>query len=251
MDWHKRYLRQASWTRELRGYLLQQAGITRSRRILEVGCGTGAILQDLAPAGRAEGGRQPAVHGLDISSQVLTQCRAHAPGALLTRADAQSLPFRPQIFEITFCHFLLLWVKDAPRVLHEMRRVTQRGGHVIAFAEPAYNERTDLPASLARLGGLQQRSLIQQGADPTVGSRLARMFQDAGLRIVESGSLSQWQPSAVDDDTFTSEWEVLQEDLKGFASEVELDGWMEEDDRARRQGARLLHVPTFFVLAQV
>jgi len=41
------------------------------------------------------------------------------------------------------------------------------------------------------------------------------------------------------------------EDLRGFASEVELDGWMEEDDRARRQGARLLHVPTFFVLAQV
>lgn len=122
---------------------------------------------------------------------------------------------------------------------------------MIAFAEPAYHERTDLPASLARLGELQQRSLIEQGADPTIGSRLGRMFRDAGLRIVESGSLSRWRPSAVDDDTFTSEWEVLREDLKGLASAAELDGWMEEDDRARRRGARLLHVPTFFALAQV
>lgn len=251
VDWHKRYLRQATWTRELRGYLLQQAGISRARRVLEVGCGTGAILEDFELSGNADAVTDPAVHGLDISSQALTQCRVHAPRALLTRADAQALPYLSQAFEITFCHFLLLWVKDAPGVVREMSRVTKRGGHVIAFAEPAYHKRTDLPAGLARLGELQQRSLIQQGADPTIGSRLAQMFWDAGLRIVESGSLLQWQPSSVDDDTFASEWEVLRQDLKGLASEAALDAWMKEDEQARRQGARLLHVPTFFALAQV
>jgi SAM-dependent methyltransferase len=251
VDWHQRYLRQASWTRELRGYLLQQAGIRRARRVLEVGCGTGAILQELAPGGDPGYGDQPAVHGLDISSQALTHCRAHAPHAQLTRADAHGLPYSSRAFEITFCHFLLLWVKDAPGVLREMSRVTRRGGYVIACAEPAYDARTDLPAGLARLGELQQRSLIMQGADPTIGGRLALVFRRAGLRIVESASLSQWQPAAVDDETFASEWEVLREDLKGSASDVELDGWMEVDNRARRLGRRLLHVPTFFALAQV
>jgi hypothetical protein len=90
-----------------------------------------------------------------------------------------------------------------------MSRVTRTGGHVIAFAEPAYDARKDLPDDLARLGELQQHSLIQQGADPTIGARLALVFRQAGLRIVESGSLSQWQPAAVDDETFASEWEVL------------------------------------------
>lgn len=251
MDWHKRYLRQASWTRELRAYLLQHAGLSRARRVLEVGCGTGAVLQELLPRGDAEDGQAIAVHGLDISLDALSESRAYAPRAHLARADAHSLPYPSRTFEITFCHFLLLWVKDAPGVVREMSRVTRVGGHVIALAEPAYDARKDLPASLARLGELQQRSLIQQGADPTIGARLARIFQDAGLRIVESGSLSQWQPAAVDDEAFASEWEVLREDLKDFASDAELDAWMQVDDRARRGGRRLLHVPTFFALAQV
>jgi hypothetical protein len=144
-----------------------------------------------------------------------------------------------------------LWVKDAAGALREMGRVTRAGGHVIAFAEPAYNARKDLPAGLARLGELQQRSLIQQGADPTIGTRLPRLFQDAGLGIVESGPLSQWQPAAVDDGTFASEWEVLREDLKGYASDVEIEAWMAVDNRARRLGQRLLHVPTSFAFAQV
>jgi ubiquinone/menaquinone biosynthesis C-methylase UbiE len=251
VDWHNRYLRQASWTRELRGYLLQQAGILRARRVLELGCGTGAILQEIAPRAHTGDRGEVAAYGLDVSSDALAQCRTHAPQAYLSRADAHNLPHASQSFEITFCHFLLLWVKDPPGVVREMSRVTRAGGHVIAFAEPAYDARKDLPAGLARLGELQQRSLIQQGADPTIGSRLALLFRQAGLRIVESGSLSQWQPAAVDDETFVSEWEVLREDLKGLASVEDLDGWMDVDDRARRMGTRLLHVPTFFALAQV
>lgn len=216
-----------------------------------MGCGTGAILQELASRPPVDDLGRLAAHGLDISVDALAECRTHAPHAHLARADAHGLPYPSRTFEITFCHFLLLWVKDPPTVLREMRRVTQGGGHVIAFAEPAYDARKDLPAYLAPLGELQQRSLMQQGADPTIGARLALIFRQAGLRIIESGSLSQWQPGAVDEETFASEWEVLREDLKGLASDAEVDGWREVDDRARRQGGRLLHVPTFFALAQV
>jgi ubiquinone/menaquinone biosynthesis C-methylase UbiE len=44
MNWHNRFLQQAGWTRDLRTYLFAQAGIERARRVLEVGCGTGAVL---------------------------------------------------------------------------------------------------------------------------------------------------------------------------------------------------------------
>jgi hypothetical protein len=46
MDWHSRYLQQAGWTSKLRGYLFQRAGVDKASRVLEVGCGTGAVLKD-------------------------------------------------------------------------------------------------------------------------------------------------------------------------------------------------------------
>ena len=57
MEWHKRFVQQAAWTRELRLYLFKRAGMPVARRVLEVGCGTGAILSGLTT--------RAVVHGLD------------------------------------------------------------------------------------------------------------------------------------------------------------------------------------------
>jgi ubiquinone/menaquinone biosynthesis C-methylase UbiE len=43
-DWHKRFVQQARWTAEAQSYLLRRCGLAKGRRILEVGCGTGAVL---------------------------------------------------------------------------------------------------------------------------------------------------------------------------------------------------------------
>lgn len=251
MDWHKRYLQQACWTRDLRRYVWERAGLSRAGRILEVGCGTGAILQELAPPSEAGPRHRAAVHGLDVSFPALARARVHAPGALLARADAHTLPYPSRSFDITFCHFLLLWVKDPVVVVREMSRVTRRGGHVIAFAEPAYHARPALPANLARLGDLQEEALVQQGADPNLGARLAQVFGEAGLHISEAGPLGQWQLSAIDDDTLAAEWEVLREDTKGLATPADIDAWMNASNDERRLSGPLLHVPTFFAWAQV
>ncbi len=65
MNWHTRYLQQAAWTRDLRTYLFEQAGLKSARRVLEVGCGTGAILRELSA---------PALHGLDLEAGSLDEC---------------------------------------------------------------------------------------------------------------------------------------------------------------------------------
>jgi ubiquinone/menaquinone biosynthesis C-methylase UbiE len=164
MDWHKRYVQQAGWTSELRNYLFKRAGLSGARRVLEVGCGSGAILSGLVTGA--------AIHGLDREPDCLAEAHRYAAQANLACADALHLPYGGSVFDITFCHFLLLWVGDPLQALREMKRVTRPGGSILALAEPDYSARVDKPEELAVLGRWQAESLRRQGADPAVGSRL-------------------------------------------------------------------------------
>lgn len=237
MDWHRRYLQQAKWTRDLRAYLFQQAGLSNARHVLEAGCGTGAILSEL-PA-------HIPLYGLDLDRAALAQCRAHAPAASLVRGDALQLPYQNQIFDIVYCHFLLLWVHDPLQALLEMKRVAKPETHILAFAEPDYTARLDEPRDLVPLGRWQTESLRRQGADPGLGARLADLFFQAGIRIVETGTIQSAErtPSA---DEWEVEWEVIKSDLAGSVPDSDLRNMKKLDQQARMRGERVLRVPTYF-----
>jgi len=161
MDWHKRYLRQASWTRELRAICCSKRASRAPGAFSRSAAARVPSCRILHPRGaRKAVVNRPSMDSISPRrfslSAELMPWRAANPGRCTVLALSPA-DLRDHLLSLP-----ALVGKGCPRVLHEMRRVTQRGGHVIAFAEPAYNERTDLPASLARLGGLQQRSLIQQ-----------------------------------------------------------------------------------------
>jgi SAM-dependent methyltransferase len=243
MDWHSRFLQQAGWTRDLRSYLFEQAGLDQARRILEVGCGTGAVLSGLVtPA---------VVHGLDLDYARLIEARTHAPGAALTCGNALALPYPSGIFDITFCHFLLLWVHDPLQALLEMKRVTRHGGTVLALAEPNYTSRVDKPAALVPLGRWQTESLRRQGADPGLGARLEGLFRQAGIQLIETGTLggdNEILPSSAERDL---EWMVLEEDLQNQVPAGEIQRMKILDQQAWESGERSLHVPTHFAWGRV
>ncbi|MDI6770340.1 MAG: methyltransferase domain-containing protein [Anaerolineales bacterium] len=243
MDWHARFSQQAGWTRSLRDYIFDAIDLRRAGRILEVGCGTGALLAELPS--------QAAVHGLDLEPARLTEARLHAPRALLTNGDASCLPFPAQTFDITFCHFLLLWVKYPPDVLCEMRRVTRPGGFVLALAEPDYSRRVDKPKAFAPLGRWQSESLWRQGADPTVGGRLAGLFAEAGITLLETGSLRGVGTHPLTPEERELEWVVLEADLAGFVTARKLQRIKKLDEEAWRRGERVLHVPTYYAWGRV
>jgi SAM-dependent methyltransferase len=241
MNWHFRYLQQATWTRDLRSYLFDQADLIHARQVLEVGCGTGAILQGLVtPA---------TLHGLDIDPAALAQCRLHAPRALLTHGDGLRLPYPAQIFDIVYCHYFLLWVPDPLQAVLEMRRVTKPGGHILAMAEPDYSARVDEPPELKILGNWQIESLKHQGADPGFGARLAETFHQAGIRLQETGTIQgdEREPSAEEWDL---EWEVIESDLAGSIPRGQILEMKQLDQQARARGERILHVPTHFAWGQ-
>jgi ubiquinone/menaquinone biosynthesis C-methylase UbiE len=234
MNWHSRYLQQAAWTRDLRTYLFEKAGFKIARRVLEVGCGTGAILRDLnSPA---------TLHGLDIDPVSLAECRNHAPATSLTQGDGHFLPYPDQSFDIVYCHFLLLWVRDPLWVVREMARV---GRCVLALAEPDYSQRVDQPPALKPLGEWQTEALRRQGANPSFGASLAETFFRAGIRLVETGPI-QGQTVMNSAADWEKEWVVIESDVTGIVPEIEIQKMKKLDEAARRHGERTLHVPTFF-----
>jgi SAM-dependent methyltransferase len=243
MNWHARYLQQAAWTRGLRDYLFDKTKLSVAGRVLEVGSGTGAILSSLHTSA--------ALYGLDLDADSLRQSHHHIPTACLTRGDAHFLPYPTHSFDITYCHFLLLWVRDPLQVLLEMKRVTRSHGYVLALAEPDYTARTDGPEELIPLGRLQNESLERQDADIGLGVHLADLFFRAGIALIETGPLQGQVAAAGSTAEWQAEWDVLESDLSGLLSEQEIARWKKLDEDARMHGTRLLNVPTYFAWGQV
>ena len=250
MNWHNRYLQQAGWTRELRAYLFRKAGFSGAQRVLEVGCGTGAIICEESLPDR-DLHTHVALYGIDLSAASLAECRNHAPGAFLTRGDALYLPYLDKTFDITYCHFLLLWVGDPLRALYEMKRVTKPQGHVLAMAEPDYTSRVDRPPEMSWLGKRQTESLIEQGADVGIGSRLADLFYQAGISLLETGVIQNRGKDALTLEEWENEWSVLQADLAGTVTREELQEMKHLDEQALRRGEHEIIIPTYFAWGQV
>lgn len=245
-EWHQRYLQQASWTQNLRAYLFSKAGMQKAATILDVGCGTGVLEHELLSYTLSR------TYAVDIDYPRLSYARQYAPQSIYSLSDARALPYADTSFDITFCHFLLLWVSESLRALQEMVRVTHPAGYVIALAEPDYGGRIDFPPELTRIGAWQTESLKEQGANPYLGRELRSIFYNAGLVEVEVGVMGGvWGAESSDQDALL-EWDVIHSDLQLNDEFLRQANKLEAIDQASRNtGQRLLFVPTFYAIGMV
>lgn len=93
-------------------------------RLLDVGCGTGAMLG--AAAARGFG-----VAGVDISDVAIEQARRVAPQSELLVGVAESLPFADGSFDVVSCVGSLEHVADPARAVAEMARVAKPGAQLL------------------------------------------------------------------------------------------------------------------------
>jgi malonyl-CoA O-methyltransferase len=130
--------------REIGGRMVERLDLVRlaPKAILDAGCGTGEILDELAA--RYPEARRVA---LDIALPMLeaARLRAGARRSLLARllvpmrglaggtprfvcGDIAALPFAPAAFDLVWCNLALQWVSDLPCSLAELQRVLEVGG---------------------------------------------------------------------------------------------------------------------------
>jgi ubiquinone/menaquinone biosynthesis C-methylase UbiE len=245
-QWHNRYQHQAHWTQNLRHYIYERARVRTAKRVLDVGCGTGVLEKEL------ENYTSSKVFGLDINLDHISLAKINAPITCYTLGDAYYLPYQAKSFDVTLCHFLLLWINNPIHALFEMVRVTNPGGVVIALAEPDYGGRIDYPLDLAQLGLWQKEALVRQGANPLIGRELRMLFNKADLGEVEVGLLGgQWENQS-DADDFEIEWAVLHSDLNQNNDFIERENELKtRENSARNSLERILFVPTFYAWGRV
>ena len=105
--------------------------LPRGARVLEVGCGTGAIARLLA--------RDPRVRevvGVDPSPLLISKARHLAEEGAPVRfdvADGTALSFGPSSFDTVILHRVLSHVPRPEQVLTEAERVLRRGGGLVIF----------------------------------------------------------------------------------------------------------------------
>jgi ubiquinone/menaquinone biosynthesis C-methylase UbiE len=242
-EWHAWFTQQANWTQQTRSWLYRQARLSRAKDVLEVGCGTGVIAEDLAQLG-------PTTVGLDIDLAMLNFARQQEGRVVYIQGDAHALPFPDGAFDAVVCHYLLLWLAEPMEGVKEMARVTKPGGSVLACAEPDYGGRIDHPPELTDLGQRQTEALRRQGADPEIGRRLGEIFAAADLQTVMGTMAGRWQVQSTSEIDFETEWRMREHDLAGVLTAEELRRLRAIDHRALEEGQRTLFVPTFYALGR-
>jgi ubiquinone/menaquinone biosynthesis C-methylase UbiE len=137
-DWIKKLKYQAEDSREYRHKLYKKVDLKNRNKILDVGCGTGAVTLDIALLTGGE------VVGIDIDSEKLAEA------------------------------------KKALAEIHEMTRVTQKGGYVLGTLEPDYASRMDYPEDPTTSFIIE--TFKEKGTDIYAGRKLKVLFNRAGLK---------------------------------------------------------------------
>jgi SAM-dependent methyltransferase len=178
--------------------LADLAGVRAGQRVLDVGCGPGALTAELVTRlGSA------AVAAVDPSEPFVAAARARNPGVNVLQASAEQLPFADQAFDAAIAQLVVHFMSDPVAGVAEMARVTRRDGVVAACVWD-------------HGGGQGPLSLFWQAArelDPEVedesqlaGAReghLAELFNAAGLHEIAETALS----ASLEHSSFEEWWE--------------------------------------------
>ncbi|KRA24354.1 SAM-dependent methyltransferase [Microbacterium sp. Root61] len=173
-------------------------GLASATRVLDVGCGPGALttvlVERLGPS---------AVSAVDPSEPFVAAARSRMPGVDVRLASAEDLPYGDDVFDASLAALVVHFMRDPPRGVSEMVRVTRPGGTVAACVWDFVGGRapqtlffTALAEVLPGLDDETRRSGAARG-------QLVDLLTAAGCRRVEETAVTV----AVDYPGFDEWWE--------------------------------------------
>jgi SAM-dependent methyltransferase len=182
-DAYERFM--GRYSRPLAHEFARATGVAAGERVLDVGCGTGALTSVLA-----ERVGPDHVAAADPSEPFVDQCRVNVPGADVRVGPAEALPFADRGFDRALAQLVFHFVDDPAAAAGEMMRVTRHRGTVAAcvwdftggmtmvraYWDSAREVDPNAPDEIERFGGRP--------------GQLAALWRAVGLRDVTDSSLA-------------------------------------------------------------
>jgi SAM-dependent methyltransferase len=225
---HELLQQQAEWLSEARARILRLAEIGRRRKILDLGCGSGATLQELQE--RCNG----SVVALDQQFEALRKLKNAING------DANHLPFANNSFDLIFSQNFFLWIPNCNSVITEVKRLLQPGGAFVCI-EPDYGGLIETPSEIESQF-LWINGLLRAGADPLIGRKLPGYLRAENWNV-RVDLLPRIYPPSIDRFKFLEDLPLNSKEqenlalIKSRAAEIPLE-------------AQVVHLPFFLILAE-
>ena len=194
--------------RELGDALIDVAGVAPGNRVLDVGCGTGALTERLVARLGSD-----LVAAVDPSPDDVARCRERLPGVDVRVARGEELPYANAEFDAVLAQLVVSHFDDPTAGVAEMVRVARPGGPIATAVWDFGGGMTALrafwdAAAAVRAPGTESADQAQSHRFTTAES-LDELWRAGGLTDVSTGALMAgteyadiddlWEPLAMPD----------------------------------------------------
>ena len=156
------------------------AGVRPGQRVLDVGCGPGALTAELV---RRVG--PDAVAAVDPSEPFVLAARARYPGVDVRRSGAERLPYSDDAFDATLAQLVVHFMTDPVAGIKEMARVTRPKGIVAACVWDHAGDRSPISIFWQAARDLDPGVIDQSGLAGAQAGALTTLFEASGLRQID------------------------------------------------------------------
>jgi SAM-dependent methyltransferase len=164
--------------------LADYAGVRVGQKVVDVGCGPGALTRELI--GRVG---PTNVSAIDPSKSFVAAVRERFPAVDVRLGSAEQLPFPEKAFDAALAQLVVHFMSDPVAGLREMARVVRDDGVVAACVWDHAGDRGPLSVFWQAARELDPDVKDESGRAGARQGHLTELFVEAGLRGVEESAL--------------------------------------------------------------
>jgi SAM-dependent methyltransferase len=189
------------YSTQLSAPLCDLVGIVPGRRVLDVGCGPGALVAELVQRVGADH-----VSAIDPSEPFVAAARERFPQVEVLQGSAEALPFDDASFDAALAQLVVHFMSDPVQGVREMRRVTRPGGVLAVSVWDHAGGSGPLSPFWRVVHELEPSARDESGLYGSREGQLDQLLRDAGLRDVRETALS----ARVEYASFEDWWEPFE-----------------------------------------
>lgn len=178
-SWRTNYLRKAQ------SALIDLLDIENNTSFLEVGCGTGWALGQIAILRKGKG----RFYGVDLSSKMIDKAKENFktnPNFLFIKANAESIPLDDDSFDVIICTNSFHHYLRPAKAFREMRRLLRSSGKLYILDPTADTWYVKLADKLMKLTQHEHVKLYST-------EEFQKLFADSGLKYVQTKMIKMHQ----------------------------------------------------------